>query len=82
MTILDELGGIEEGESLVRLMRVETLLAIGERRAATDAARVAYARLVERAAKISSPDYRRMFVEQIPENARTGELARQLGVDR
>ena len=80
--ILEELGGVEEGESLVRLMLVETLLAAGERTEAIAAARSAYARLIERAAKISDRNYRKMFVEQLPENARTIELARDLGVNR
>jgi len=81
MAILDQLGGVEEGESLIRLMYVETLLVCGQHAAATEAARIAYARVCERAAKISNPDYRALFVERIPENARTLELARQLGVD-
>ncbi len=80
--ILEELGGVEEGESLVRLMLVETLLAVDERAEAITAARSAYARLLERAAKISDRNYRKMFVEQVPENARTIELARDLGVNR
>jgi tetratricopeptide (TPR) repeat protein len=77
---LDQLGGVEEGESLVRLMLIETLLAFGERAEAVTAARSAYARLLERAVKISSRAYRQMFVESIPENARTIQLARELGV--
>ncbi len=80
--ILDQLGGVEEGESLVRLMLVEALLAVDARAEAITAASSAYARLLERAAKISSRDYRKLFVEQIPENARTIELARELGVNR
>jgi hypothetical protein len=82
MAILDELGAVEEGESLVRLMLVETLLAVDERAAAVEAAQIAYTRLLERAAKISSRDYRTSFLEQVSDNARTIELARELGVAR
>lgn len=79
ISILDQLGGVEEGESLIRLMLVETLLAVDERRAATEAAHTARARLLERAAKITSADFRALFLG-IPENARTLELARLLGL--
>jgi tetratricopeptide (TPR) repeat protein len=80
--MLDQLGGVEEGESLIRLMHVEALLAAGDREAATAAARTASTRLRDRAAKITNPAYRALFVECIPENARTLVLARELGVDR
>jgi ATP/maltotriose-dependent transcriptional regulator MalT len=78
--VLEQLGSVEEGESLVRIIFVEALLANGDRDAARVAVRTAYVRLVERADRITDPEWRRMFVERVPENARTIELARELGV--
>ncbi|MEO8704370.1 MAG: protein kinase [Kofleriaceae bacterium] len=71
---LAQIGGVEEGEALVRLMLAEALVATGDRAAGLAAARAAYARLLERAARISDPDWRRSFLERVPENARTVEL--------
>jgi eukaryotic-like serine/threonine-protein kinase len=79
---LDSLGSVEEGESLVRLMIAETLLATGQEDAARAAARRARERLLERAARISDLEWRRSFVDNIPENARTLELAAQLRAER
>ncbi len=74
----DEIGGVEEGESLIRLMLVEARLASGDRDGAREAVHAAHARLQARASRISDPERRRMFLEQIPENVRTLELARTL----
>jgi tetratricopeptide (TPR) repeat protein len=68
---LELLGGIEEGESLVRLVLAESLDAMGDRGAARGAARRARDRLAARAAKISDPEWRASFLERVPENART-----------
>jgi tetratricopeptide (TPR) repeat protein len=76
---LDALGGVEEGESLIRLMLAETLLAIGDPTAARDAIRRARDRVVERAAKITDPALRDSFLGNLPENARTLALAAELG---
>jgi tetratricopeptide (TPR) repeat protein len=78
--VLDEVGSIEEGENLVRLMLVETRLAAGDIAGARDAAEIAYARLVERARRISDPTWRTSFLANIPEHQRTRELAASLGV--
>jgi hypothetical protein len=75
---LDQLGGVEEGEALVRLMLAETLYGVGDQEAAAHATRVAATRLTERAAKITDPAWRASFLERIPEHARTLELARRL----
>jgi tetratricopeptide (TPR) repeat protein len=69
--LLEALGGVEEGESLVRLAYCEALRAVGDHAAAAEVARVAKARIVERAGKISDEEWRRRFATQIPENART-----------
>jgi serine/threonine protein kinase/tetratricopeptide (TPR) repeat protein len=68
--LLDQLGAIEEGESLVRLVYAEALAAAGDPRA-QPAARRARDRLLERAAQISDEHWRDVFLEQIAENART-----------
>ena len=76
---LEELGTIEEGEGLVRLVYAEALRAAGhddEARAAIVAAR---ARLEARAAKIGEPGHRESFLANVPENARTMELEEEWG---
>jgi len=78
MSTLDALGGVEEGESLVRLVLAEALDATGNLDAARAATRSAYARLLERAAKISDPEWRKSFLERVPENAKTAELMARL----
>jgi tetratricopeptide (TPR) repeat protein len=77
---LDVLGGVEEGEALVRLMAIETLAATDQLAAARDAARSAYVRLRERADRITDPAWRARFLDDVPENARTRTLARVYGI--
>lgn len=77
MRLLEPLGGLEEGEALVRLIFAETLEAIGDRHAARVAIVAAEQRLLARAARIDNPAWRSSFLERVPENARTLELARQ-----
>jgi hypothetical protein len=76
--LLETLGGVEEGESLVRLMVAEALLANGERDAARDAIRAARERVLARAEKITDAEWRTSFLENLPENARTLALAGEL----
>ena len=78
LAILAELGSLEEGESRVRLVDVETLEALGRRDEARAALAVAAARVLARAEKIRGP-WRRSFLA-LPDNARTLELARARGV--
>jgi hypothetical protein len=63
------------GESLIRLVHAETLLACGQADAARVALRVARDRLSERAERIADPERRAAFLEGVPENARTLRLA-------
>ncbi len=72
---LDQLGGIEEGESLVRITLVDTLRAAGNLDEARAAAVSARDHLLARAAKISDPVWRGSFLAAVPENARTLALA-------
>jgi hypothetical protein len=69
-------GGMEEGESSLRLAYAEALAAVGDRPAAADAITVARRRLLARAARIADPAWRRSFCERVLENARTLSLAR------
>jgi eukaryotic-like serine/threonine-protein kinase len=73
--VLDSLGGIEEGESLIRLVSVRVLRENGKLGAAAQRAAEAKRRLVERADRIADPAWRRSFLENIPENAATAQLA-------
>jgi tetratricopeptide (TPR) repeat protein len=73
--ILEGLGVAEEGESLVRLTWAEALEASGQHERAGAAFDEASRRLHERAQRIADPTWRRLFLEAVPENARTLEGA-------
>jgi serine/threonine protein kinase/tetratricopeptide (TPR) repeat protein len=77
MDVLDGLGGVEEGESYVRLTFAEALEANGDHAAAREAIATARVRILERAAMIHDPAWKESFLERVRENARTLELARQ-----
>jgi tetratricopeptide (TPR) repeat protein len=72
---LDDLGSIEEGEALVRLVHAEALRATGDIEASVEAILAARKSLETRAAKIGDAEHRTSFLTRIPENARTIELA-------
>ena len=79
MVVLESLpAGLEEGESVVRLVRAETLLAAGDLAGARAVVLTARERLMERAAKISVEEWRETFLHGVPDNARTLQLAREL----
>ncbi len=71
MEILVSIGGVSEGESLIRLLFAVTLRALGRNAEAEIALDEAVARLRERAASISDERWRRSFLENIAENAST-----------
>jgi tetratricopeptide (TPR) repeat protein len=73
--LLVSLGGIDEGESLVRLVWAEALFADGQETSARAAIADAAHRLEGRAARMTNPVVREAFLTQIPENAMTVELA-------
>jgi len=73
--LFDALGGVEEGESQIRLQLAEALHANGDGDGARDAIRRAHDRLLERATKITDAGWRASFLENLPENARTLALA-------
>ncbi len=75
MALLTTLGGIEEGETLVRLVLAEARHASGDRDAATCDIAEAVARLRTRAEQITDDHWRKSFLERVPDNARTLALA-------
>ncbi|WP_437605644.1 protein kinase [Sorangium sp. So ce834] len=75
--MLASFGAIEEGESLVRLTIAEALSAHGRREEAAAAIAAARAALLARAEKLRDPTWRERFLRDVPDNARTLELARR-----
>jgi eukaryotic-like serine/threonine-protein kinase len=78
--ILDQLGGIEEGESLIRLVVPEALAALGQLEEARRTAKRALDRLHERANLMLDETVRHAFLHAVPEDARTLSLAGELGI--
>ncbi len=70
-TLLSTLGGIDEGEALLRLVHARALARCGRSDEARTAATAARARLVERAGKITDERWRASFLERVPEHAAT-----------
>jgi eukaryotic-like serine/threonine-protein kinase len=71
MRLLEAVGGVAEGEALIRLAYAEALFAKGDIAAAKAAISAARARLLARAAKIENPEYKRTFLAVVREHART-----------
>lgn len=76
---LEALGGIDDGEAIIRLTLAEALAVAGDRTAAALAIGRARDRLLHRADAISDPALRASFIGRVPENARTLALAVELG---
>jgi hypothetical protein len=79
MADLEVLGGIEEGESLVRLVHAKTLFASGDTAGAAVALRASRARLLARAERIADTSQRASFLHAIPENHETLALSEAWG---
>ncbi|MBK8258062.1 MAG: protein kinase [Polyangiaceae bacterium] len=77
LRLLEDLGGIEDGEALVRLVHAVALAQLGHHDQAKTSIAKARDRLLSRADKIASPIWRTSFLTRVPENARTLTLARQ-----
>jgi tetratricopeptide (TPR) repeat protein len=75
--MLDELGSIEEGEALVRLVLAESLDRAGCRDEARAAIAVARDRLLAKAARIGDARWRESFLGNVEEHARTLALAQE-----
>ena len=77
---LIKLGGLEDGESLIRVVYASILAQLGEREHASRAITIARGRLLARAGRITDDHWRKAFLENVPENARTCRLAEQWGI--
>jgi len=77
LRLLATVGGIEEGEALVRLLHAESLRALGDHDEARRAIVEARDRLLERASKIRDEGMRRSMLERVPTHARTLALAEE-----
>jgi len=77
---LEQLGGVEELASLVRLAKAEVLYAAGETAAASAAIAEAKTRLEADASRIGDPARRDAFLHRLPHHARTLALASALSV--
>src|SRR5262249_37315067 len=75
MELVVKLGGVEEGESLIRTTYALALRATGklaESRAEIEGAR---AQLLARGDRIQDPQWRKSFLESVADNARVLDLA-------
>ncbi|MEP7122778.1 MAG: protein kinase [Byssovorax sp.] len=75
--VLERVGELEVGESLVRLVHAEALAASGDRTGALGAIFEARMNLLARAEKITDPEWRESFLRRVPDNAATLARARQ-----
>jgi len=80
MRLVASHGRPEEGESLIRLAYAEALHAAGQLAEAQRAIADAEQRVRDAAAKISDPERRRSFLEDVPEHAETLAHARAWGI--
>ncbi len=76
--LLGELGNVEEGEAAIRLALAEALLGARGAEEAAGAVREAKDRLLCHAADIADPELRQSYLSNVPENARTLALAREV----
>jgi hypothetical protein len=67
--------GVEDGETFIRLVRAQTLEAVGDLDAARDAAADAEKRLMGRADRIQDAALRESFLTRVPESVRTRAIA-------
>jgi tetratricopeptide (TPR) repeat protein/predicted Ser/Thr protein kinase len=75
MDLFKATGSVDESESFVRLVHVRALQASGELKQAHDALLKAEARILERAANMSELAVRSSFLQNVPDNRATLELA-------
>ncbi len=76
---VNALGGLEEGEALVRIVWVDVMLQVGERAAAVRELERALARIEARVASVEER-WRESFLREVPEHRRVVLRARELGV--
>ncbi len=75
MAMLDSMGGTDEGDALVRLVYVESLLAVGREPEARVVLRAARARLLERSRRLPGEDAQAQWLHSVPDHRVTLELA-------
>ncbi len=75
----DESVNVEEGDALLRLTLARSLFATGHRDEARSVIHAARDRLLARARTITLPELRRTFLGNVPEHAKTLELAVEWG---
>jgi eukaryotic-like serine/threonine-protein kinase len=75
---LQDLGRVDDNESLIRLTYVECLLAAGRTDEGRRVLGSAHQRLIERAGAIQDPEWRTAFLSRLPVHARTMAMAKQL----
>jgi len=75
--IVQKLGGIEEGEIMVRLVHMSALAGTGQQQQARQTIAEARQRLLQLAKQIGSEAWRRSYLERVPENAQALSLAAQ-----
>lgn len=71
MATLRRLGGVEEAEALIRVVYAASLDALGRGEEAYSSICEARERLLGRADRIRAANFQRIFLERVPENART-----------
>jgi tetratricopeptide (TPR) repeat protein len=76
--LMDEAGGVDGGDILLRVVHAEALRATGDVDRARDVVTLAHTELHARAEKISDPARRASFLDKVPENARLRALYRAL----
>jgi hypothetical protein len=78
MELLEAMGGVEEGEARIRLSYALALRALDHTERARKAILDARGRLLQRADRIGDPGWRESFLENIPEHARTLQMAESM----
>jgi tetratricopeptide (TPR) repeat protein len=73
--LLDRLDGVEEGESLIRVVHASALTHTGDHEEGGRRIVEAQDKLLARAERITDPRWRQSFLFNVPENARTLRLA-------
>jgi serine/threonine protein kinase len=81
MDLLEKLDGVEEGESLIRLVHASAVARSGDVAEAARFIGEARARLIGRADRITDSRWRDSFLRNVPENSQTLALARLWGAD-
>jgi tetratricopeptide (TPR) repeat protein len=75
--LIDDAGGVPDGDALVRLAYAEALRASGDETRANATLCRARERLLARVAEINEPGFRAALLEEVPEHRDTLELARR-----